>query len=197
MVRGHKGFSLFELLITLAVFGIIVGIAVPSVTSFRDKRKIISVAEAVYSQLQLARSEAVARSQQTYVKVDSNADGTVWGIGLSTNNNCDVTQSDGSVEDCYLIMDNGDGTQVEVYNSFFSSDYPGVMLGAYDVGTDEFNGLEVSFDPTRGTATGNTVTIKLRDIYEMKVITFATGRVRICSPSGTLHVGGYSSDSCS
>jgi type IV fimbrial biogenesis protein FimT len=62
MNRHHTGFSLFELLATMAVAGIVLAIAIPNIGQFRASNRLTAAANDYLGSLQLARSEAL-RSQ--------------------------------------------------------------------------------------------------------------------------------------
>ena len=66
-IKQMAGFTLLELIVTVVIFAIIVAVAVPSMQTQFDKREVIAAAEHVYSNLQLARSESIARSTSIFV----------------------------------------------------------------------------------------------------------------------------------
>ena len=57
----HRGFSLLELMVTLLVGGIVLGIGVPSFMEFQRNNAMITQANDLVSGLYLARTEAVKR----------------------------------------------------------------------------------------------------------------------------------------
>ncbi len=68
------GFTLVELMVTIAVIAIIAAVAVPAMQSLINSNRLSGMAEEVTTSLQLARSEAVRRNAR--VTVCASADGT-------------------------------------------------------------------------------------------------------------------------
>lgn len=200
MHKQNKGFTALELMITLAVLGVILAIAAPSVSGYKDKRRVIEVAEAIYSQLQFARSEGLARSQNLSAIFTAN-NTTTWKMGLSTNASCVLSKlpNNADVSDaCHLFvsdgdatLDPGDGTTDRddlVYYTLNSADFSNVIVST--------TAGAVTFDSVRGTANGATIRVKFGTQYQINVVVAPVGRIRLCSPAGAMHVGGYSSVSC-
>lgn len=210
-MRKVQGFTLIELMVVLAVMGVVLSMAVPSVSSFMEKRRIINAAEAVFSELQYARSEAISRSRNVYVKFSSNGTST-WVYGTSIRSDCDLAQTTATgANACILVIDDGDGTVDDgtggtdtgdlVLRRTSSAAFSGISMHGYDSGTNTVTttvsfGIptptsQTSFNPVRGTAKGGTVVLRLGTLYELRVIVSPVGRVRFCSPTGTTNVPGY------
>lgn len=69
--RSHAGFTLLELLVTLAIFGTLIGLAVPQFYVWTQSAKLRSVAESLQNALRLAQGEAVRRSHSVKLSLIS------------------------------------------------------------------------------------------------------------------------------
>jgi type IV fimbrial biogenesis protein FimT len=67
----HRGFTLMELMVTLALAGVLLGLAVPNMRSFMQNNRLAGVANDLLRSLNLARTEAIKR--QTFVVVCASA----------------------------------------------------------------------------------------------------------------------------
>jgi type IV fimbrial biogenesis protein FimT len=79
--RGQGGFTLVELLVTLTVTALLMALAAPTFRTLLLKRSVQAAADALVSDLRLARSEAVKRSAT--VSVCSSVDGASCGNGAA------------------------------------------------------------------------------------------------------------------
>src|SRR5947199_8616557 len=75
----QRGFTLTEMLITLAVTGILVGVAAPSFVSTVSSNRAYSTQTELAASLALARSEATRRGVAVYVSAASSISGNEFG----------------------------------------------------------------------------------------------------------------------
>jgi type IV fimbrial biogenesis protein FimT len=201
--QDKNGFTLIEVVITVAIIGILATLAVPSMSSYFDKRHVVEAAEDLYSNLQLARSEAIARSSTIYARFNSM--GPDWQYGISQNDLCDLTKTnptEANANACVLVVDDGignidDGTATVdandvILHRFEDEDYTNVIMTLNTIPANN----QIDFDPVRGTTNGARITLKSVGGYEMRLIVSVLGQIRLCSPAGAGHVTGYSSDGC-
>jgi type IV fimbrial biogenesis protein FimT len=215
--QQQKGFTLIELMITIAILAIIMSLAVPSMSDFFDRKRLIKGAEAVYEELQFARSHAIASSTDTSV-VFNRAGDEDWTIAVNVASGCTPANVT-TPGNCYIVVDDGDGIvdgvdinlngaidagEVDTgdrisrklrHDAATAADnnYPGALLKKIDFA----GGSETVFNSIRGTATSGYVQLQSGDGYQMIVQLNALGRLRICSPAGAaVHVSPYNSTSC-
>jgi type IV fimbrial biogenesis protein FimT len=92
-MRKHsqqQGFTLMELLVTLAIAGLILGIAVPNFRDFMRNSRLTSASNDLIASINLARTEAVKRQLPVAVCATTNPNGTpptcsgAWASGASS-----------------------------------------------------------------------------------------------------------------
>lgn len=75
---SSKGYSLIEILITVAIMAIALGLAVPSLSTFMKNNRMTEVSNKLVSAIILARNEAVTRR----ATVTISGDDTGWTVGV-------------------------------------------------------------------------------------------------------------------
>ena len=98
-----RGFTLVELLVVVAVIGLVMLLALPNVSTWLQNTQIRNAAEATVSGLQIARTDALRRNRQVrFSFVDTldagcslSAAGSSWVVSLADpTGKCDVDASD-------------------------------------------------------------------------------------------------------
>jgi len=163
-MKTNTGFTLLELVITVALAAIVMAIAVPSMRTFTQNDRLVTNINILIGHMAYARSEAVKRSQQVSVCASNDAA------------TCSGTWSDGWIVYIDANADNSFTAGEEVIRSQQTLE-GGNTLTATTIGT------QVTYD-NRGFVTAASVgSLQLCDSrtgnYGKTVRITTTGRVRL------------------
>jgi len=86
MMRRHSGLTLVELLLVVAVLGVVVAIAAPSFKNMILMQRLRGVSSELVTDLQFARSEAAARRDFVRIAFQSNPDLSCYTIYAAPDN---------------------------------------------------------------------------------------------------------------
>jgi prepilin-type N-terminal cleavage/methylation domain-containing protein len=156
------GITLIELLVALAVLAVLLAAAAPAFTGLVDRLQLRGAADALYSDLLLARLEALRRNVPVGVAFGDGPAGA-WCHALTDRGACDCFAADA----CALAGSPG--------RSARGSDFPRVSL-ATNFPPDH----AAIFNPARGTATAGTTHFSSA-AGSIDVVVSSLGRVRLCS----------------
>ncbi|MBE9610788.1 GspH/FimT family pseudopilin [Chitinilyticum piscinae] len=181
----QSGFTLIEMMVTVAVLGIALAIAVPNLSDFIARTHLKGVADNLAQDLVYARSEAARQNKTVQLSM---SDGASSCYGLTTNNttDCTCTITDAATSGYCELRQAGSfpsGITLTRANGAFSN-----------LQFDSARGLPVT--SSNATLTGNQeVTVTGKSGRKLVVKMSVLGSVCIYSPSGSSKVGGYP-DAC-
>lgn len=174
-----SGFTLIEMMVTIAVAAILLNLAAPSFQSMIERARVKSLAETIYSNLQFAKGEALKGIQSTagnvLVTFKNDADPQCFGM-IRGNIACDCSTNP---SDCQI----GDS---ERKITLTDTEFPGAFIAGSGDQT-------IQFDSIRGTATNSTIEVQSLRTSSLKldVKISVLGRISICVPSGGSSISGY------
>lgn len=173
-----RGFTLIELMVTMALLAILMAVAVPSLTTFQRNAQLTSFSNTMLAAINAARGEAMKRGR--YAMMVPAGDGTSWtsgwvvfvdvantGVYTSTGNITILTRD---APPSYLTV-TGYGTPASSppYILFDASGYSKTKAGGFGASTFEIKRNDVS---------GTEQLVQTR-----RVKIASTGRVRVCTPT--------------
>ena len=180
----RRGFSLVELLVVVAVLGIVLMLGLPNVSAWLQNTQIRNAAEAAISGLQLARAEALRRNRIVRFNLVDSLDAS---CNLAvTGPNWIVSQADPSASCNLDASDTVDPFIVQKRSNQDGS--PNVTLAA-SASSVSFNGL--------GSAVGGTLQVDFMNpgggscqtaagpMRCLRVVVSSSGSVRMCDPAVT------------
>lgn len=166
--RRQSGLTLIELAITTAIIAILLGLAAPSVVQFAQRQRLEAAAAQLETDLFLLRSEAVARNETLRISFAQDPGGSCYILHGGAEGACRCG-SDGTTR-C--------ASGAEVLRGAFFGQATGMRLVS--------NRPALVVDPTQGTVTPTATMRVLSNAGELRQVINIMGRVRACSPDGSI-----------
>lgn len=174
-----RGFSLVELVVTVAVLAVLAGVAVPSFQAMMHRNRLTAAANEMVATLQLAKLEAVRRNSRNLVVCP-----TTTGTACATGDNWsrvlvfDDTNSNGTADT--------DGLEVVVRDVQVIR--PGVGITAAMGSTDRFRFSSDGRARVGSSVASASISLtsgKLPAADATRRVQIAAGRISVCNPFGT------------
>jgi type IV fimbrial biogenesis protein FimT len=178
-----RGFTLIELMVTLAIAAVLLLVAIPSMTAFKRNAELTSATNTLLASINAARGEAMKRGTNAMVVPANGSDwNTGWivfvykfGTARATAYTYDATydtiiSSQAPLPGYINIAGNGTAGNSTPYIMFDASGFAKVKPG------DSLGNLTFSFNRTD--VTGTELAVQTRRIKIAR-----TGRTRVCTPA--------------
>lgn len=168
--RYLRGFSLVELMVTLAIVAILASLAAPSFKIVLANAQILTAAQALHDGLQLARVEAIRRNERV---IFTKGTQSAWTVTI---------ENGGATVQTRPYKEGSDAATVVVTPSAATKvTFDG--LGSVKSNTDASTSItQLDIDVP-------TTLISAAASRERRVTVSSGGAVRICDPNGTTGVG--------
>jgi type IV fimbrial biogenesis protein FimT len=171
--RRQRGITLLECCVCLTILCILVGSALPSMTSMLDLQRLRGVSATLVGDLHLMRSEAILRNADVRMSFHAAGGGSCYVVHTGPSSACSCASTGQAL--C-------SGPQALLLSARYWQ-----VHGAQQVAA---NVNSILFDPRVGTASpGGTVRLTDSAGREIRHIVNLRGRVRTCSVQGAL--GGH------
>ena len=165
----HQGFSLVELMIVVAIIGILATLSLPSYRIWIENSKIRTTAESIHNGLQLARIEAIKRNTQVQFNLPSGQHGG-WTVNCVSG--CGTLHTRATKEG------SSDSINITRYKTGTSGTYNKVVfsaLGTVVTVATSFDELEI-----------DNGSLNTADSRDLNIIIGAGGATRVCDPDSGL-----------
>ena len=176
MIRPRLGFTLLEVMATLAVLAVLCALALPTLAGRMQHERLAGAAQALADDLTEARFEAAKRGHSFYVQAGSGTSAHDWCWAVATTPACD----------CAVAPGTDDGVSPCALKSVHAADHAGVrMLTGWQARLDADGSLHGQ-GLDQGPGRGRGLTLSAAAGEQLRVQISPTGRTAVCLPSGAL-----------
>jgi len=181
VLKQQRGFSLIELIVGMAIFGILLALAIPSFSGWLRNTKLRTAAESLQNGLQLARAEAVRRNTAVRFQLVTTTDsscaldtgGPHWVVSLDdASGKCDVAPSDTDPR-IIQLRNRTDGSDS---NTVLAAGQPSFVFN----GLGRLTSAASTINITHSVVACGTATDSARCL---RVAVSAGGQIRMCDPA--------------
>lgn len=167
--RFQRGITLVEAMSTLAIVSIALGSALPHFGSLRQRAALSGAAAQIETDVQFARSQAVALNRTVHLSLREVAGRTCYMVHTGAAADCSCGEAGQGEARC--------GGGAELLRSVTLNANEDVQLRSAT--------RSLTFDPVKGTVTPTaTLRVEARDGRAIHQVVNLLGRVRSCTPRG-------------
>lgn len=183
--QQQRGFSLIELVIAVAIIGILFGLAIPSYKDWIQNTRIRTAAESIQNGIQKARSEALMRN--TFVEFNLVGANSAWTVKCSDITKCtDLTDTSGTVTGIVEQRQASDGSSAGIVINTTPASKTNVTFNQLGLKATPTGGVALTDQLTQVAVDMSTTLISATASRELNV-TIGTagssgGNVRVCDP---------------
>lgn len=199
MKNQNHGFTLIELMVTLAVLAILVVLAVPSFQDYFQKARVRGTADQVTDLLARARAAAVKSNMP--VAIQANNDSVTWCVGARQppDPNAWAPRPD-TADPCVCTTDSTacvvDGEQMVVLGSDIGvGQRPSVVINGFNFSyTPKLGGISNNGALSKSFLSGTNSSLTVSSTngrYQVQVIVTPLGQSYVCVPDGQPAFFGY------
>ena len=178
-LRHLRGFTLIELMITLAIVAVLMTVAVPSFIAFQRNSELTTAANTVLGAMNTARTEAMKRNRNAMMVPTGTGWSSGWQVFIDTDRNGAFTAGElviatyPAIPSYFSITGTGNANLSSPYVLFNGSGYASDVDGALG---------NLTIDIARNDLSGAAL---LEQTRRIKVAN--TGRVRVCKATDTVN----------
>ena len=171
----NKGFTLIELMVTIALVAILMTVAIPSFVTYQRNSELTSFTNTLRAGINAARGEAIKRGRNAMVVPIDGDWNKGWVVFVDVTRSGDYTDANNitiltrEAAPSYLTVSNvGSTAAANLYLMYDASGYSRLKTSAFGAWT---------FEVKRNDVTGSELLAQTRRI---KIA--STGRARVCTP---------------
>ena len=189
--RHYSGFTLIELMISIAVLAVLMALALPSFRDFFEKARLRGAADDISGFVARQRLNSVRLDREVSLSV--RGDAGVWCVGARVAANpANPGESVPAAEECDCSTDAAEclvaGESAVVASTSYGAAGNQPTIDAADI--------LLTFDGRRGTLTdfddaGDVELSSSSGRWKLRVEVLGLGQARVCVPDTSLGMGGY------